>query len=192
MLYEHLICFLLTYKKTDSLELRSRIRMSHFHFFVCFWLVWSNTILIRLKQDFFALFYSLSFYVLFKIQTSSIISDGMLCSCVGGGTVLWFESLPRNTVDIWLGRMVSPAFLSQGYCLCIRSGIWWLSLHFQPSAPLILLKTGFICSPQVARCHMLLISDPMKADQTAGNDRRGKHVLLFNETKPVVYSASDA
>lgn len=39
---------------------------------------------------------------------------------------------------------------------------------------------------------MLLISDPMKAEQTAGNDRRGKHVLLFNETKPVVYSASDA
>lgn len=45
---------------------------------------------------------------------------------------------------------------------------------------------------QVARCHMLLISDPMKADHTAGNDRGEKHVLLFNETKPVVYSASDA
>lgn len=27
-------------------------------------------------------------------------------------------------------------------------------------------------SVQVARCHMLLISDPMKADHTAGNDRR--------------------
>lgn len=39
---------------------------------------------------------------------------------------------------------------------------------------------------------MLLISDPMKADHTAGSDLRGKHVLLFNETKPVVYSASDA
>lgn len=49
------ISFLLTCKKIDSLELRSRIRMSHFNF-LCFWLVWSNTILICLKQDFFPLF----------------------------------------------------------------------------------------------------------------------------------------
>lgn len=53
MLYKHLISFLLTYKKIDSQELRSRIRMSHLNF-LCFWLAWSNTILIYLKQDIFS------------------------------------------------------------------------------------------------------------------------------------------
>lgn len=93
MLYEHLIRFLLTYKKTDSLELRSRITMSHFHFFVCLFLV----CLVQHHSNMFkaGLFCSVLFPLLllgipslFKTQTSSIISDGMLCSCVGGGTVL--------------------------------------------------------------------------------------------------------
>lgn len=66
----------------------------------------------------------------------------MLYSCVAGGIVLWFKSFLRNRVDIWLDKVISPDFFSWGYCLCIRSGIWWLPLHFQPSVPLILLKTS--------------------------------------------------
>lgn len=79
--------------------------------------------------------------------------------------ILGSELLRKNTVDIWLGRDDFSCLFYLG--LLPLNKKWYLVVPspLSTTRPVNLIEDFrfYMQSVQVARCHMLLISDPMKA-----------------------------